>query len=99
MALNDVLKDITIKEYTRAGIGIIAVFIMTYYFYRRSEQQNKIIYAHQKGLEERVQNLEGEIRNCNDAKFEALRFQVDKSNHVIEKNTETMVQIKQLLNK
>lgn len=99
MGFQDVLKEITIKEYTRAGIGIIAVFIMSYYFYSKSEQQNKIIYAHQKQLEERVQRLEQEIRNCNDTKFDALRFQVDKSNQVIEKNSETLIQIKQFLNK
>jgi hypothetical protein len=99
MGLNDIIKDITIKEYTRAGIGILAVFIMTYYFWNRSEQQNKIIYAHQKQLEERVQRLEIDIRNCNDTKFDALRFQVDKSNQVIEKNSETLIQIKQIINK
>lgn len=85
MNLIDLFKDISIKEYKRAGIGALILLGAMYYLYSENQKQAEIIARHSIQLEKRVERLEIDIQDCQTAKFEALRAQVDKSNGLIEK--------------
>jgi hypothetical protein len=85
MTFLDLFKDISIKEYKRAGIGALILLGAMYYLYSENQKQAEIIARHSLQLEKRVERLEMDIQDCQTAKFEALRIQVDKSNGLIEK--------------
>jgi hypothetical protein len=93
----DIFKEITLKEYTRAGIGAIAMLFVVWYFYNQTEKQQTIIMQHQVMLNKRVERLESDIMECNATKFEALRNQVDKSNMLIERTDKHLTEIELLI--
>jgi len=56
-----------------------------WFLYSENQKQAQIIARHSIQLERRVERLELDIQDCQTAKFEALRVQVNKSNGLIEK--------------
>ena len=97
MNLIDLFKDISIKEYKRAGIGALMIIVAVWYLYTQNQKQADILARHQMKLENRVDKLEVDIIECNTAKFEVLRQQVDKSNNLIEKTDRHLDRIENLI--
>jgi hypothetical protein len=97
MNLIDIFKDISIKEYKRAGIGALMIIVAVWYLYTQNQKQADILARHQIKLENRVDKLEIDIIECNTAKFEVLRQQVDKSNNLIEKTDRHLDVIENLI--
>lgn len=92
-----IFKEITLKEYYRAGIGALAMLFLIYYLYNQNDKQSQILMQHQIMLQRRVERLESDIMECNTTKFEALRNQVDKSNQLIERTDKHLTEIEVLI--
>jgi hypothetical protein len=95
--LAEIFKDITIKEYSRAGIGAVAIILIVWYLYGRVEKQNELIARHQFNLEKRVERLETNYEDCLTSKFEAMREQVDKSNNWLQRTDKHLSEIENLI--
>lgn len=93
----EIFKEITFKEYTRAGMGAVAMLFIVWYFYGKSEKQQELLMQHQIMLQRRVERLESDIMECNTTKFEALRNQVDRSNQLIERTDKHLDEIEILI--
>lgn len=90
MSLVDIFKDITLKEYSRAGIGAVAILSIVWYLYSENRK-------HQVSLEKRVEKLETNYEECLTSKFEAMRQQVDKSNYWIEKTDRHLTELEVII--
>jgi len=71
--MKELFKEITLKEYARAGIGALILMLATYLLYMDNKR-------HQLLLESRVERLEMEIKECNLDKFRLLNDQINKNN-------------------
>ena len=92
MTFLDLFKDISIKEYKRAGIGAVMILFVVWFLYNQNatqaleiKQHNDYLMREQQELKKRVVRLEDGLFACQNANVEVLRTQVDKSNGLIEK--------------
>jgi uncharacterized coiled-coil protein SlyX len=104
MTFLDLFKDISIKEYKRAGIGAVMIIVAVWYLYSQNEKQAEEIKQHnnylrieQQELKQRITRLEDGLFACQNANVEVLRAQVDKSNNLIEKTDRHLDQIEILI--
>lgn len=95
--LLDIFKDITLKEYSRAGIGVVSIILIVWYLYGRVEKQNELIAKHQFSLEKRVERLETNYEECLTSKFNTMREQVDKSNYWLQRTDKHLSEIEHLI--
>jgi hypothetical protein len=86
----DLFKDITLKEYSRAGIGAVAIIVIVWYLYSENRK-------HQISLEKRVERLEINYEGCLTTKFESMRNQVDKSNYWLEKTDRHLTELELII--